>query len=328
MVELPDTRGLICGFQLREDGISEPLHWDIAAEPNRAFAGAVWLHFSLADVRAKKWISACERIPARAREILLDPDVQIRLERVDGGFAGVLGDLHFEFDGDPDRLGTIHLYVDADLVVTARLHPLKVVDQLRVELRQGLVIASTLRLVVHFVEDFSDVLAVVIAGQGDLVDKVEDHILKDRHLRDGGELGGVRRLLARLRRHINAQRSALAHVAHRPLPFWSETDSSDLRRAIERLERIALDLESVQERARLLQEEITRRTGEATNHNLYVVSLLTAIFLPITLITGIFGMNVGGLPWLEDDGGFLWVFGIMALTAVVSLILLHWRRFF
>jgi zinc transporter len=55
---------------------------------------------------------------------------------------------------------------------------------------------------------------------------------------------------------------------------------------------------------------------------------LTAIFLPITLITGIFGMNVGGLPWVEDGGGFLWVFGIMVLTAVSSLVLLHWRRFF
>jgi zinc transporter len=87
-------------------------------------------------------------------------------------------------------------------------------------------------------------------------------------------------------------------------------------------------LESVLERARLLQEEIARRTAEATNPNLYIVSLLTAIFLPITLITGIFGMNVGGLPWVEDSGGFLWVFVIMALTAVTSVVLLHWRRFF
>ena len=78
-----------------------------------------------------------------------------------------------------------------------------------------------------------------------------------------------------------------------------ETDTADLHRAIERLDRIALDLESVQERARLLQEEITGRTAEATNHNLYIVSLLTAIFLPITLITGIFGMNVGGVPWVD-----------------------------
>jgi zinc transporter len=257
--------------------------------------------------------------------MLLDTDSHIRLERLQNGFAGVLGDLHFEFDGDPDRLGVIHLYADAAVVVTARLHPLKVVDQLRVELRRGLPVANTLSLVVHFIEDFSDV---VIAGQGEVVDKVEDDILKDRRQRDGRELGGVRRLLARLRRHLNAQRGALEQLTDRPLPWWSETDTADLRRAIGRLERIALDLESVQERARLLQEEITRRTGEATNHNLYIVSLLTAIFLPITLITGIFGMNVGGLPWVEDQGGFLWVVGIMLVTAATSVVLLHWRRFF
>jgi zinc transporter len=328
MVELPDTRGLICGFRLRENGNPEALDWDLAGDPYRTFEGAVWLHFNLADVRAKKWIRACERIPARARDILLDMDPHIRLEALESGVAGVLGDLHYDFDGDPDRLGVIHLYVGVDLVVTARLHPLKVMDQLRWELRSGMVVASTLRLVVQFVEDFTNILARVVVEQGEIVDKAEDDILKDRLLRDRRELGGVRRLLARLRRHINAQRSALTRAADRPFPWWNEKDTSEFRRAIDRLDRVAQDLESIQERARLLQEEIASRTGEATNQNLYIVSLLTAVFLPITLITGIFGMNVGGLPWVDDGNGFLWVVGIMALTAITALVLLHWRRFF
>ena len=252
----------------------------------------------------KKWISSYERIPSRAREILLDSDLHIRLEHVEKGFAGILGDLHFDFDGDPDRLGVIHLFIDESLVVTARLHPLKVVDQLRGELRRGIAVASTLRLVVQFVEDFADTLATVIAGQSDLVDHAEDKILKDRFLREPGELAGVRRLLARLRRHVNAQRSALTQITDRPLAWWTQADTSDLQRAIERLDRIALDLESIQERARLLHEEIAGRTAEATNRNLYIVSLLTAIFLPITLITGIFGMNVGDCHGLTSTPVF------------------------
>ena len=222
----------------------------------------------------------------------------------------------------------MRLYVDADLVITARLHPLKTVDQLRLELRRGLLVSSTLCLITRFVEDFANSVASVMMAQGDLVDAAEDHILKDRFLRKAGNLGSVRRLLARLRRHINAQRNALAQQAHRPLPWWSDKDVSNLRSSIDRLEGLALDLEAIQERARLLQEEIASRTSEATNRNLYVVSLFTAIFLPLTLITGIFGMNVGGLPWLEDASGFLWVSGAMALTLIGSLVLLHWRRFF
>ena len=78
----------------------------------------------------------------------------------------------------------------------------------------------------------------------------------------------------------------------------------------------------------MLQEEIASRAFEATNLNLYIVSLFTAIFLPLNLITGIFGMNVAGLPWLENPGGFLWVTCVMALTLIASLGLLYWRRFF
>ena len=120
----------------------------------------------------------------------------------------------------------------------------------------------------------------------------------------------------------------MGHLAHRPPAWFRDGETSDLRRSIERLSGVSQDLESIQERARLLQDEIAGRIGNATNQNLYIVSLLTAIFLPITLITGIFGMNVGGLPFLEQETGFAWVIGLMLLTVTISLVLLHWRRFF
>lgn len=325
-VELPDTAGLICGFRFHPDGPPEPLNWGIS-EPGRCVDGSAWLHFSLADVRAQKWIAACERIPPRGREVLLDTDSHIHMEPAGRGFAGVLGDLHYEFDADPDRVGVMRLYVDEDFVVTARLHPLKAVDKLRVEVRSGLQIATTMGLVIRLVEDVTDTLTAVAVEQGEIVDEIEDQVLKNRFLRESEDLGRVRRLLARLRRHIDAQRHALGHIAHRPPAWFRDDETSDLRRSIERLSGVSQDLESIQERARLLQDEIAGRIGNATNQNLYIVSLLTAIFLPITLITGIFGMNVGGLPFLEQDTGFAWVIGLMLLTVTISLVLLHWRRF-
>ena len=327
MVELPDTAGLICGFRFHLDGPAEPLKWR-GAEPGQNVDGSVWLHFSLADVRAQKWIAACERIPPRGRELLLDADSHIRIEATGRGFAGVLGDLHYEFDADPDRLGVMRIYVDEDFVVTARLHPLKAADRMRLEVRGGLPIATSMGLVIRFVEDVTDTLTAVAAEQGEIVDEIEDRVLKDRFLRQSEELGRVRRLLARLRRHIDAQRHALGHLIHRPPAWFCDKDTSELRRSIERLSGLSQDLESIQERARLLQDEIAGRIGNATNQNLYIISILTAIFLPITLITGIFGMNVGGLPWLDQDTGFGWVIGLMILTVTTSLVLLYWRRFF
>jgi zinc transporter len=115
---------------------------------------------------------------------------------------------------------------------------------------------------------------------------------------------------------------ALPHIAR-----WSQHDISELRQAVEHMESTIQDLELVQERTRLLQEEIAGRMGEATNRNLYVLSMVTVILLPINLITGIFGMNTGGLPWGEDDpSGFWWVIFFMIIAVITSLTILHRKR--
>lgn len=79
---------------------------------------------------------------------------------------------------------------------------------------------------------------------------------------------------------------------------------------------------------RLLQEEIAARYGEATNRNIYFLSMVTTLLLPVSFISGVFGMNVGGLPFLHSANGFLWVAGLMIVTLVVSMAVLRWRRLF
>jgi zinc transporter len=80
------------------------------------------------------------------------------------------------------------------------------------------------------------------------------------------------------------------------------------------------------EPGRLVQEEIAGRLTEATNRNLFLLSIVTTTLLPITLITGIFGMNVGGLPWVNHPGGFWWVMAVISVGVVVTLVLLRKRR--
>lgn len=327
MIDLADTAGLICGFRLRPDGPVEPISCRPSEWENSDDAAPVWLHFSLADARAQRWIASCERLPPAARGRLLSDDRHIGLRPVGSGLAGMLGDVGFEFESDPEHLGLLHVYVDEYWIVTARIHPLKVADQLRREFLDGAIAPTPLFVLIRFAEELGELFDGIALTQADLVDDIEDSVLKNR-LREGGDLGRVRRLVARLRRHVAAQRQALSQVVHRPPAWSSDGEIEQLRRAFERTEVVAQDLEATQERARLLQEEISNSLGEATNRNLYVLSIVTAIFMPITLITGIFGMNVGGLPWLLDTAGFAWVMVGMALTAGITLSVLHWRRFF
>jgi zinc transporter len=158
------------------------------------------------------------------------------------------------------------------------------------------------------------------------VELAEDRVLAGHPSEQSSELAQIRRVLARLRRHVAANRGLLAALLPRIGRLCTEDQRQELHETIERLDAAREDMELITERARLLQEEIASRLGEATNKNLYVLSIVTTALLPITLITGVFGMNVGGLPFLESKHGFYWVLFGMLLTVGVTLLLLRRAR--
>ena len=85
------------------------------------------------------------------------------------------------------------------------------------------------------------------------------------------------------------------------------------------------ELQAIEQREAGLEAEVMARVGEETNRNLYLLSMVTVIFLPMTLITGIFGMNVAGLPGLESAGAFWWVMLAMLVLPALFLLAFRWR---
>lgn len=320
-----DGGGVICGFALAAGSAPPALPDGTDFGELLRLRQPLWLHFNLADTRARKWIGDCEQLPAAAREVLLGNDPHIRFEFTPPGLAGVLGDLHHDFDADPEGLGVMRLYLDEHCVVSGRAHPLKTLDKLRRELLGGLAVSAPIDWLGHLVQDLAETFDREVLILKDDIEEAEDLILAGRIHEQGIELGRLRRLLARLRRHTNAGRQALLPVLGQ-LPAWcDEAERGRLYQSVERLHGVVQDLELMQERARLLQDEIAGRLGEATNRNLYVLSIVTTVLLPINLITGIFGMNTGGLPWSHSADGFWWVMLGMTAAVVASLGVLHWR---
>ncbi len=328
--EFADMKGLIGGFAFRPPQAPRAIGWsEIANLPAlRETGGFVWLHFNLTDVRACEWIAHGGVLPAEAAQFLLASDSRIRLDPLGDDLVGVLGDLHFDFDLDPEDLGMIRFYASPDLVVSGRRHALKAVERLRQQVASGAGISSPISLLARLLEHLAETFEALIQEITDQVDSLEDRILSGRHDVEASDLGRSRRLMARLRRHLNAERHELADLLTQ-LPLWVvDGDVADLRRASGRLESFGQDLELLNERGRLMQEDISDRRADAANRNLYLLSIVTAIFLPMSLVAGLFGINVGGMPWLQDNTGFLVVLLIMGATALIAILLLRWRRLF
>jgi zinc transporter len=322
MGDLLYTKGLVCGYSVDESGRMSELDPSQIDAALQAEGLLVWLHFDQGDAEARAWIERCHKLPASAKAVLLGSDKHMRMENAGSGLAGVVGDLHHEFTENPDQFDVLRLYLDNSCLISLRRNPLSSINKLRQAIGEGLKVQKPITLISHFLYHLTETLGDVILELSDNVDSVEESILLNIESRPGEELGRIRRLAAQLRRHMIPQQHALLGLLSR-LPQWvHEDDAAELRHAVERLAALGHDLDLVQERARLLQEQASTRLMEATSRNLYILSVATTIFLPISFLTGLFGMNLGGLPDLQNPLGFWYGVGLMVLTVTATLVLL------
>ncbi|HEY4031148.1 MAG TPA: CorA family divalent cation transporter [Caulobacteraceae bacterium] len=319
------AEGLVCGYAVDGAGRLEAL---TAERVDAALADedqVVWLHFDQAGPGTRAWIEQTPYVPDAAKAMLLGGDSHMRIEPAGSGLTGVVGDLHHEFSQRSDHLDVLRFYLDSDRLISARREPLTAIDKLQRSLGEGLKMERPVGLLAQFLHHVTDTLGDIMLELSDDLDKLEEEVLDGGRVNDAAErLNRVRKVAARLRRHMAPQQHALLGLMAR-LPGWIDDNQANLlRTAIERLGALGHDLDLVQERSRLLQEQHSARLMEQTNRNLYILSIATVLALPPTLMTGIFGMNLGGLPGMQSPMGFWW--GLAGMAAVVGLCLVVLRR--
>jgi len=325
-----DQQGLICGFSFGSDGLGLPIEADQAVQRLTTGAsgdGFVWLHFNLAQVSTEKWLRQHLELSEVFYETLREASRSTRVELDDGTLVAVLNDVHYDFTFEPSDISTLWISVGERLIVTARLQPLRSVDRLRDAVRRGAPIASSVALLVHLMHDQGDVLANIVRQVTARIDTIEDKLLAGRLESKRSDLGVSRRLLVRLQRLLAPEPAALFRLLKKPPPWINEADIEDLHQSSEEFNVALSDMAALQERIKLLQEEIAGRVAEANNRSLFVLTIVTVLALPINIIAGLLGMNVGGVPLADHPSGFWIVVAIIvSFTAIAAWIVFSKNR--
>jgi len=275
----------------------------------------LWLHFNLSQASTERWLREHTPLPAEFFEALQQGSRSTRVEQVDDALLAVVNDVLHGFTFDPSETSTLWMYITPTLLISARKKPLKSVDRLRHAMQAGASVTSTTELLTHLLRDQADVLIGIVRDTVMRVDKIEDDLLAGRLDSKRSNLGQLRRVLVRLQRLMAPEPAALFRLLQRP-PVWiADDDLQDLRQSSEEFSAVLNDMASLQERIKLLQEEIAAMINERNSKSLYTLTVFTVVALPINLIAGLFGMNVAGIPLAEHPQGF-WM--VVALILVIS----------
>jgi zinc transporter len=162
-----------------------------------------------------------------------------------------------------------------------------------------------------------------------MLDDIEETMLDDDTPDDPkarSKLATIRRQAITYRRHLVPQRDAMLSLLTIDATMFDATDQAVLRVASEQVARVVEALEEVRDRAAVTAEEIRARHEARISRTLYLLTIVATIALPLGLITGLFGINVGGMPWLESGLGFGIVCGVMVVIAAVEFVVFKVMR--
>lgn len=287
-------------------------------------SGFVWLHLALSDVRVPRYLEGLGVLPPEAQATLTDRDNHVVLTADAGTLHGVFTDLERAFDYDTQDIGWFRFAVTERLIITARLHPLRCIEATRLAVDRKLTLMRPIGVLENVVVEFERVIDSLTVEMGDELDRIEDYVFETAPRDERRRLGPVRRTIVRLNRQLRATVSLLRRQQR-------NDDDADLpegvREAAETLAdllgSVAQEMQGLQDRARLLHEEIDSKISSETNRHLYILSIMTAFLLPPTLVTGFFGMNTGGLPFAGEHYGTFLAFGLGGLSVWAAWWFLH-----
>lgn len=303
---MSEEQGLICAYKLDGHGGANALNWQTL--PTAADSAGTWVHLHLENEDVQNWLRNKSGIPPIAAEALLYLETRPRCTAIGDGLLINLRGVNMNPGADPEDMVSIRLYIDKDRVISVRRRKLASINKIRDRLAEDHGPRNTSEFLLHLTSQLLEPMGIVIADLDDAIDAVEERVLLSVQTSIRGELWQLRRQAIALRRFVSPQREAMARLVTERVS-WIDTDTGQrLREVADHVTRYVEDLDSARERASIVQDEVTTRLSEQMNRNMYVLSVIAGIFLPLSLLTGLLGINVAGIP------GDQWPWAFTAVT--------------
>lgn len=298
----------------------------LSVEEAAAYSGPgfLWVHIEGIDALSDMEKRIDPTMPDVAASALVATETRPRCDAVEHGAILNLRGLAAASD-QADRLVSIRMWIRDSKLISVSRFPMAATDAVRSKMEQGR-IHDPGDLVAAYAWAISTQLDPEIAALGDTLDDVESALEPNQLYRLRRTITAVRSEAIGFRRFVAPDRDALHTLPTLGFDWLAEDDRLHIVEAADRFARMAEELEAVRERAALLHEQITDLRAEQVDQRALYIAIVAFIFLPLTFITGLFGMNVEGIPYAHHPGSF-WAIAIFCtVTGLVVWAWFYWRH--
>ena len=312
--------GLLHALILDEQGGSRAIESSAELHNWQPSHGKLWVHMDYSQNDAVEWLKSCEFLTDYELESLTAEETRPRIARATNGCMLFLRGVNLNPAQSPEDMVSIRLFINENVVITTRKRRLLSVQDILASLQENTGPSSISELVCQLAQNLTSRMQGVIDGLDDTLDVFEDEIDEPTKRFDNQGLSQLRRQSIGLKRYIRPQKEALSTLMANKYSWLNESDKAKLNETTNMLIRFIEELDSSIERAQIIQQTITNQISEQLNQRMYVMSVVAALFLPLGFLTGLLGVNVGGIPGTDSPYAFsLFVLFLVVLTSSIGI---------
>lgn len=311
-------KSLITAYILDDAGSGKKVGWE---EINawRPEHGLLWMHLNYKAAKSKHWLMKESGLDIHTARALQIEEARPRCVINKNGLLIFLRAVNLNPGAEPEDMVSIRIWADKHRVITTRHRQVLSITDIENLIKNGHAPKSSNEFVIRLIDKINDRMGDVIEDISDQVDVLEEKVITEESHLLRPIIADVRRQAILMRRYLAPQREVLMRLQMDDIDFLNADDRVHLREATDRVINHIEELDASRDIASVVEEQLSSKIAEQIDRRMYTLSLAAVIFLPLTFITGLLGINVGGIPGSEYKFAFVIVCSILLILSVISI---------
>ena len=288
-----------------------------------------WAHYDANDANTKTWLEKeLDFLDEIIVQALVADETRPRILQFEHGTLLILRGVNLNQDARPEDMVSIRLWIDQYRIISVRRRKLRAISDIREKLEAGTGPKNSGEFITLLINRLFGRMEPVFSDLDEKLDDAEEKVMEqpDTELRQ--EITAIRKQAILFRRYIAPQRDVIAALRTSDQPWLSVIDKRHLQESLDQIIRYVEDIDAIRERAQITKDELANALSDKMNKNLYMLSVVAAIFLPLGFLTGLLGVNVGGIPGSDMGSAFLIFCGMLVVVVIGQIALFKHLKWF
>ena len=292
--------------------------------------GLAWVHLDGNSKQAKKWL---EREVSYLDHLIIDAlfaeETRPRIIEFENGMLLILRGVNLETKSEIEDLASVRLWIDKSRIISIQKRNFSAIYNVADKITHGKKVRNAPEFLYNLIYENLSLIAPLINDLNEKMDRLENKMVETGHdasLRE--EVASIRKKVTIFKRYILPQKDVLSHLKSNDSDLIDDWARRHFQENHDQIIHIVEELDEARERSQIVHEELSNAIADKLNKSMFKISLIASIFMPLGFIAGLFGMNVGGIPFSQNSSGFLIVLIAMILPLLTSLWIFKAKKLF